>query len=210
MVDDHAIVREGLSAFLNTQPDIEVVAAAGNLAEAGKILAENSVELIILDLSLGHESGFSLLAEVASRKLQIRLLVFSMHSAPKAVQKAIAMGARGFIMKSEPSDYIPTAIRRIMKGEVFISEKVALIAFAELDKDEISPDTSPMVLELLTARELEIFKLLSTGLKPSEMAKSLKISVKTANAHRENIKQKLCCKNSSQLMAFAIRYFQQE
>jgi len=206
VVDDHALVREGLKAFLNLEPDMEVVGTASGSAEALDFLDRHPVELVILDLSLGQESGFDLLPGVGSRTPPPRILIISMYKTSEAVRQALVRGAHGFILKEESAEIIPRAIRRVLAGETFLSEKAAWAALAIAgDVGAAERPAGNEILALLSERERQVFRLLGEGRQVREIASAIGLSFKTVNAHRENIKQKLGMKTSAELIACAAR-----
>lgn len=206
VVDDHALVREGLKAFINLEPDMEVVGTASGSLEALEFLNRHPIELVILDLSLGQESGFDLLPAIAARNPAPKVLIVSMYKTAEAVRQALARGAHGFILKEENAEIIPRAIRRVLAGEAFLSEKAAWAALAIAgDVGAAERPAGAEVLALLSERERQVFRLLGEGRQVREIASTIGLSFKTVNAHRENIKQKLGMKTSAELIACAAR-----
>ena len=206
VVDDHALVREGLKAFINLEPDMEVVGTASGICDALEFLNRHAIDFVILDLSLGQESGFDLLPKIGSLKTPPKVLVVSMYKTAEAVRQAVARGAHGFILKEENAEIIPRAIRRVLAGEVFLSEKAAWAALAIAG--EVGAAERPAgaeVLALLSDRERQVFRLLGEGRQVRDIALAIGLSFKTVNAHRENIKQKLGMKSSAELIACAAR-----
>lgn len=206
VVDDHALVREGLKAFINLEADMEVVGTASGSLEALDFMNRHPIELVILDLSLDQESGFDLLPEIASRNPPPKVLIISMYKTAETIRQALVRGAHGFILKEESAEIIPRAIRRVLAGETFLSEKAAWAALAIAG--EVGATERPAgaaILAMLSERERQVFRLLGEGRQVREIASSMGLSFKTVNAHRENIKQKLGLKTSTELIACAAR-----
>lgn len=207
IVDDHPLVREGLSAFLTTQPDISVVGTGHKISEVLHELARTTADLIIVDLTLQDESGIDMLQQMQQRFPEIKTLVLTMHRSQQLMQQAIKSGARGFILKEEATTNIALAIRAIMAGGMFLTRKIeGFSAFLDEEIKENRPIIAQHLVTQLTFREQQILEFLAEGKKSQEIGERLCLSAKTINAHRQNIKRKLQLKDSAAVTAFAARW----
>ncbi len=217
LVDDHALVREGLRQLLATEEQLEVVFEASSGEELLEQLHTHSCDLIILDLSMPGRGGLSALRTISRRYPQIRTLVLTMFNEPEYLRKAIEARASGYLLKDESFDCLTRAVAAIRDGGRFYTERVPLsheeIASLEaageqllaLDRNEIrqaAPHRSS--LELLTPRELQILRLIARGQMNKEIASDLGISKRTVELHRANIMEQPSLRNLSELVRFAV------
>lgn len=208
VVDDHPIVREGLIKLLQREPDLMACAEADTAAEALQAVTTAKPDLVLLDLSLRSGSGLELMKDLKLRYPQLPVLVLSMHDETVYAERALRAGAKGYLMKDKAKENIIQAVRAILGGELYLSPRMAQTLLVKAATGEPAQGTSPV--DVLSDRELEVFRLLGQGLGTKEIAARLARSVKTIDAHRENIKRKLNLANASDLLQSAIRWMQSE
>jgi DNA-binding NarL/FixJ family response regulator len=208
IVDDHPILRMGMKELLNQEEGFEVCGVAEDIKSARKVLQEMSPDFAIIDISLAGENGLDLVKEISGGKSSISLLVLSMHDESVWAERAIRAGARGYIMKKEAAESIVIAIRNILDGKIHVSEKIMTQL---LDKFHVNPDSRyAPTEEVLTDRELEVFRLIGAGLSTREIADRMKLGVKTIGTYRDRIKQKLCIKNAAELTRRAVLWTEKD
>jgi len=199
LVDDHAIVREGYRALLAKQPGLQVVAEAGDGAEAYRLFKEFLPDLLITDISLPGSSGLELIARIKQRRADAKILVFSMHQNPGFAVQAMRAGALGYVTKSSPPEDLLRAIREVHAGRHTLSADIAqALALEKLGSERIA-------LETLTVREFEILRLLVDGRSSDEIALTLNISPKTVGNCHYLIKRKLGVTSDIELTRLAIK-----
>lgn len=207
IVDDHPIIRQGLGKLVNDQNDLETCAEAQNIGEALTILAECDVQIAVVDLSLGSESGLELIKSIKAHKPDLPVLVLSMHDESIYAERAMRAGAMGYIMKSESFDRILEAIRRVLNGEISVSNDLAAKMLQSYVRGGGSASDCPS--DLLSDRELEVFTLVGRGLATRQIAHAMHLSVKTVETYREKIKAKLGL-NAVELTHHAFQWTQQQ
>lgn len=204
LVDDHPLILEGLVRLINQHPDLEVCGEVGGFNEALQAAAELTPDLVIVDLSLGTESGLDLIVEFSSRHPELHVLVLSMHDETFYAERALKAGASGYIMKEQSPEKVIRAIQRVLEGEIYLSEKMAGKLLRRLAGKPALEDTSPV--SLLSQRELQVLELIGSGLGTSEIARKLILSVKTIETYRAHIKDKLHLDDATALRQFAIQW----
>jgi DNA-binding NarL/FixJ family response regulator len=205
IVDDHTIVLHGLSQLINNEVDLEVTQLAETAEKAMELLdAAPLPDMLITDISLPGLSGIELTKKVAAAHPNLPVLVLSMHDELVHGERAFRAGAKGYLTKQEATEKVIVAIRKILSGEVYLSERMQSVL---LQKVRGGPKNQVVsVLSNLTDREYEIFRLIGLGLGSSEIAAKLSRSVKTIEAHRANLKQKLGLRNANELNRFAANW----
>ena len=204
LVDDHAVVRNGLAELINQATDLAVDGEAATAEEALEKIAAATPDIAIVDLTLGDMSGLELLKHLKARHPQLPVLVLSMHDESFYAERCLRAGARGYIMKKEAIEQVEIAVRQILDGKVYLSQKMSnqfLLAVARGDADKIG---SPV--NQLSDRELEVFECIGRGLGASEIARKLHLSVKTIESYQAKLKEKLHLKDSSQLFQHALHW----
>lgn len=201
LVDDHPVLRQGLSVLINQEPDLEVKGQAENAGEALRLLAEGTFDLAIVDVSLPGIDGIELLKELREKHRSLCTLVLSMHDEKIFAERALRAGAMGFIMKQEAVDNVLVAIRRVLSGQIYVSERVANGVLRKLAAGLSGP--KPNSLNQLTDRELTIFGFIGQGYGTRQIAEQLHLSVKTVESHRAHIKEKLGIATSTELVRYA-------
>lgn len=204
VVDDHPILRHGIAELVNREPDLRVVAEADDTAGALTFLARESCDLAVVDISLGGVSGLELLRTVRHRHPGVRSLVLSMHDESVYAERALRVGASGYIMKQEATKLIVPALRQIHSGQIFLSERMRQRLLSRWIEPPGS-DRPASLLDRLSDRELEVLRLIAGGLKTGEIAQHLHRSVNTIEAHRASLKRKLGVETSAELARAAFR-----
>ena len=208
IVDDHALVRQGLATLINRSPDLEVVGQAPDSGKALELMAQKEPAVAVIDLSLAGGSGIDLLKEVSKRHPNVVTLVLTMHNELFYCERALRAGARGYVMKGEETDEVLEAIRTVLKGEVYVSEHLHSALVDRAANSGAGSSTS--AVESLSDRELEVFELVGRGEPTREIAKQLSVSVKTVETHRHRIKEKLGLKTGTQMVRYAIRWVERQ
>lgn len=202
LVDDHPLVRMGVTKLINQERDLEVVGEAGDITAAMAAVAAGGIDLMIADISLGQESGFDLIARVVSMCPDLPILVISMHEEAIFAERAIRAGARGYIMKKDAPQKILSGIREILEGRIVLNPDISTRIIQKSYKKRTSPE-SISLLEDLSPREMEVLRFIGQGLKTGEIAESMCLSPKTVETYREKLKKKLGLKNAAELVRFA-------
>jgi DNA-binding NarL/FixJ family response regulator len=202
IVDDHAILRQGLAELINDQADLVTCGEAESPPKAIKALVETTPDVVIVDITLAGGDGIELCKQIRNRWPALPILVLSMHDESLYAQRALAAGAMGYVMKQEPQETVMAAIRRVLKGEVYVSEQIASKMLRNLSGARATAETSP--LQRLSDREIQIFRLIGEGRTVKDIAESLFLSPKTVETHKEHIKQKLNLQSSNDLRRYAI------
>jgi len=204
LVDDHPLVRRGLGELLSTEEGIEVCGEAESVAEAMETFDPDGCDLAIVDLSLGGPDGLELIKRLRQCWPEVPVLVYSMHDESIYAQRALAAGARGYLGKQEPPDCVLEAVRRVLSGEIYLSPEMA----QRLEAGS-GDNVNGHPVEQLSDRELEVFGLLGRAHGTRQIAERLKLSHKTIESHRENIKRKLGLRNHNELMRRAVLWVQE-
>ncbi len=208
IVDDHPIFRMGMRELLNQEEDFAVCAVAENIGGARKALKENEIDLAIIDISLSKENGLDLVKEIAAGSSRLPVLVLSLHDESVWAERAIRAGARGYVMKKEASESVISAIRNILDGKIHVSSNMMAHL---LDKFQVNPGVSGApTVDVLTDREIEVFRLIGSGLATREIASRMNLGIKTIGTYRDRIKQKLCIKNGAELTRRAVLWIEKE
>ena len=204
LVDDHPIVRQGLALMLAGEPDVEVCGQAKDVPEAMELIARTNPDLIVVDLSLSGLSGLDLIKEAKARHGDLPVLVLSMHDETVQAERALRAGARGYVMKQEATGTIITAVRQVLAGHIYLSDRMSSKLLGKLAGTASTGAASP--IERLSDREFQVFTLIGQGVGPRAIAEKLGLSVKTVEAHRENIKAKLGLGSGNELIRYAMQY----
>jgi DNA-binding NarL/FixJ family response regulator len=203
IVDDHPIVRHGIAQLLNAQPDIEVTAEAEDAEAALRQLRDGAFELLIVDISMPGLSGLELIRRVKAKDAHLPILVLSMHDESVYAERALAAGARGFLMKHEATDRLVDAVRKLLAGGVYLSRALEERMFQTF----VGGQTASEPLQRLTEREFEVLQLIAQGLTSAQIAKRINRSIKSVEAYRTAIRAKLGAKSTVDLARLALEYF---
>ncbi len=209
IVDDHPIVRNGLSLLINQEDDLVVCGEADNADKALALISELKPHLALVDISLQGSNGIDLTKAIRLSYPETSVLMLSMHDESLYTERALRAGARGYIMKQEPPETVLDAIREVLSGGLHLSGNMKSRMLREL-VDGVSFDESKTGIEKLSDRELEIYELIGRGLSTRKIASTLGLSIKTVDTHREHIKHKLGLKNATELVHHAIRWMDGE
>ena len=204
LVDDHAVVRDGLKELIGNEPDLQVIGEAKDPAEA---IAQAEVlrpQIILLDHSLGGQLALGLIRELQAVAPQASILVLSMHDEKVFAQRALQAGARGFVGKHEDTSTILRALRRVAQGKTFVSDVVSDLLLTSIADSKKADSRSG--LERLSDRELETLRLIGMGLRTHEVAKKLGVGVKTVETHRSRIKEKLGVQSANEVVVLAANW----
>lgn len=204
IVDDHPLVREGLTNLINGQSDLTVCGEAKDSAEAIDGIAKERPDVAIIDISLTNESGLELIKNLVKQFPQVAVVVLSMHDEALYAERALRAGARGYVMKHETSKSVLASIRRVIGGDIYVSERIVNRMALRLSSARRPLAASPV--ERLSDRELEIFQLLGQGRTPSEIARDLNLSLKTVQAYCARAKEKFGVTSLTELLRAAIRW----
>ena len=208
VVDDHAIVREGLTTVINQQADVMVCGGAEDAQTALEAVEKLDPDLVIVDISLKGINGIELIKQIQKRDKKVPILVLSMHDESLYVERVLRAGARGYIMKQEGTEKVVTAIHRILGGDIYVSEAMGKKLLRTFQEGR--PEISGPAVERLSDRELEVFRLIGQGYGTRQIADTLHVSVKTVNTYRQHIKEKLKFETGSELLRHAIQWVQSE
>jgi DNA-binding NarL/FixJ family response regulator len=203
LADDHALVRSGLRAVLDSEGDIEVVAEASDGVEAVEMMLAHEIDLAILDVSMPRLTGLQATAELRRRGLELRVLILSVHDNEQYFFEALRVGAAGYVLKSAANRDLVDACRAAMRGEPFMYPKAVTALIREYLDQARRGESAPA--DPLTARELQVVKLIAEGYTSDEIASELCISRKTVDRHRANTLDKLGMRNAAELTRYAIR-----
>ena len=209
IVDDHPIVRQGLAQLINQENDLLVCGQAEDAHEAILAIREFDPDLVIVDISLRDTSGVELIKDLKVQHPDLPVLTLSMHDEAVYGERALRAGARGYIMKQEATEKVVTAIRRVLAGEVYVSDGMAAKMVSKLVGGGTSKKTGSPI-ESLSDRELEVFRMIGEGYNTREMAEKLHLSVKTIETYRAHIKDKLALQDASELLRSAIQWVNTE
>jgi DNA-binding NarL/FixJ family response regulator len=210
LLEEHPLLRYGLAQYLNSQPDMVVCGEADNISDAREKIHELKPQLMLSALRLGTGDSLEFVKSLNSERPTLLIVIYSAFEETIFAERALRAGADGYVMKRAPKEELLTAIREIMRGNIYVSHDVAMRAFRkslETRSEEDHRAVRPTIgIEKLSDREMHIFFLLGSGLGNSQIASSLNLSVKTVESHRENIKHKLDLGCSRDLVACAKKY----
>ena len=204
IVDDHPLVREGLTNLINGQDDLVVCGEAKDSAHTMNGIVKARPDVALIDISLENESGLELVKQLGSQFPQIALIILSMHDEALYAERALRAGARGYVMKHETSKSVLASIRQVLRGGVYVSERIVNRMALRLTSSRLPITSSPV--ERLSDRELEVFRLLGQGRTTSEIAGDLNISLKTVQAYCARAKEKFGISSLNELLRAAIRW----
>ena len=208
IVDDHPLLRQGIARLINEQDDLLVCGEEGDPNKSLDAIASTNPDVVILDISLKSASGIEVLKNIKVRFPRVLVLILSMHDETVYAHRALRAGAAGYLMKQEASEKVLVALRKVLAGEVYLSEELSHRMLNRLVGGRSSLNGSP--IEELSDRELEVFGLIGQGHGTRPIAEKLHLSVKTIESHRAHIKEKLNLKNATELVHHAIQWAQSE
>jgi DNA-binding NarL/FixJ family response regulator len=204
VVDDHPIVRQGLALLINREPDLVVCGEAEEATGAMQVLASARPDVLIVDISLNGPDGLDLLKTIRTTHPTLPVLILSMHDESIYAERALRAGANGYIMKQEATEKVLVAVRRILSGEIYVSDRIAnkmlkhyITGSGTLRNSSIAD---------LSDRELEVFRLIGEGHGTRQIAEELHLSIKTVESYQAHIKEKLSLRTARELMQRAIQW----
>jgi len=182
IVDDHPIVRQGLAQLINGEPDLAVCGQGEEAYQALRAIKEARPDIVLLDISLKDSDGIELAKELKAQMPHLAVLMLSMHDETMYTERALRAGARGYVMKQEPPNTLLAAVRKVLSGQVHVSDKMGASLLQRMVSGKKSKGGLPM--DRLTDRELEVFRMIGAGKSVKEIAGNLFLSTKTVEAHR--------------------------
>jgi len=205
LVDDHPIVCQGLAALIDEQPDLRVCGQAADEPGAWEQIRTHRPDIVVADLSLRKGSGIDLIKRVRGEYPQMAVLVLSMHDESYYVERALRAGAWGYLTKGEASDKVLVAIRALLEGKIYLSDRLSPTLLKKL-LSGATDDGGDSPVGRLSDRELEVFLFIGSGMGGQEIASKLHLSIKTIETYQAHIKEKLSLKDTRKLVQFAIRW----
>jgi DNA-binding NarL/FixJ family response regulator len=207
IVEDHPLFRERLALLINKELDMLVCGEADNIRQAMEIIQSTQPHAAVVDITLKGSSGLELIKDLKAQSIDLPVLVLSMHDESLYAERVIRAGAKGYITKDEASDKVMSAIRKVVAGEIYLSETMTSRVLKNLSgktAEQVSP------LERLTDRELEVFQLIGKGKTAKEIAETLNLGLTTIDTYRARIKEKLNLKNATELVHEAAEWIRSQ
>jgi DNA-binding NarL/FixJ family response regulator len=208
LVDDHPLMRDGLRLLIQQQPDMAVCGEAEDGLAALTAIEKLKPDLVLADITLPGKSGLELIKDIQALRPGLPVLVLSMHDENLYAERVLRAGGRGYVMKQEGGGRMIEAIRQVLAGKIAVSERMASRILEVFSGRRPTSGDSPVAR--LSDREFEVFQLIGEGRGTTEIATQLHLSVKTVEAHRANIKQKLALKSAPELVRAAVRWVEKE
>ena len=206
IVDDHPIFCLGMSELINKETDLFVCGSVEKIKDANDAIDKLCPDMVIIDISLKDGNGLDLVEDLRNNHKGLPTLVLSMYDESLYAERAFLAGALGYVMKQEAISSVVEAIRQVLSGNIYASEQIKDKIFKRLTSNVTSEEQSP--LDLLTNRELEVFRLIGNGLSSKEISEQLHLSIKTIGTYREKIKDKLNIKHFTELVKVAVHWSQ--
>lgn len=206
IVDDHPILREGLTQIINREKDFEVCGEAGDVAGSLEAIRKCRPDAAVVDLTLEDGSGLRLIENLHYYDRSLMVLVYSMHDENIYAERCFKAGARGYIMKEESIEKVILALRKIIGGDYYVSEKLGFRFLRKFVKNSMKDFKSPV--DILSNRELEVYQFLGKGLRKTAIADQMGLSVKTVETYIENIKRKMNFRTLHAIIVHAIKFTQ--
>ncbi len=203
VVDDHAVLREGLVAQINREPDLTVCGEAETARAAIEAVEKLNPDLLLADITLPGRNGLELIRDLRVMRSSLPVLVLSMHDASLFAERVLRAGGRGYVSKQQSGSQLVKAIRHVLSGQIYLSEEVSTRLLGSFTGKAERPKTLSPV-ELLTDRELEVFNLIGQAKETKDISRRLGMSAKTVEAHRASIKRKLKLKTGPELTRHAV------
>jgi DNA-binding NarL/FixJ family response regulator len=204
IVDDHPIVRQGLAELINHEEDFVVCGQAEDYHEALTAVGQCDPDMAVVDISLKETSGLELIKDIHLQHPDLPILALSMHDETLYAERALRAGAMGYIMKQEATENVIAAIRRVLGGEIYVSDRMASRMVRKLVTGQTVTNASPV--DSLSDRELEVFRLIGKGHGTRQISERLCLSVKTIETYRAHIKDKLALADAAELLQYAIQW----
>ena len=204
IVDDHPMMRQGLAQLIDNEPDLKVIAEADTGGQGLDLVVNEKLDLALIDISLPDKNGLELIKDIRSVKPEMPILIVSMHDEVLYAERVLRAGARGYIMKQEGGKKLLQAIRQVLTGQIYVSEKMSARILETFSGNRQDQSASPVAR--LSDREFEVFQLIGQGKGTKEIAQHLNLSVKTVEVHRAKIKEKLSLLTATDLVRYAVRW----
>jgi DNA-binding NarL/FixJ family response regulator len=204
IVDDHPIIRQGLAELIDQEDDLVVCGQVEDAHQAMKAINKQKPALVVVDVSLKDSNGIELIKDIKVQHPDATVLVLSMHDESVYAERALRAGANGYIMKQEASEKIIQAIRKVLNGQVYLSDKMAANVMNKMVGAKT--DAGVSAIDRLSDRELEVFTLLGQGRGTRQIAQKLHLSIKTIETYRAHIKEKLNLADAAELLQHAIQW----
>jgi len=204
VVEDHPVLCDGLKQLINNQPDLACVGVADNISDAKRLVEQCKPDLMILDLRLKGGDALDFIKTLRVEHPEVKVLVLSQYDELIFAERALRAGASGYIMKENATDEVLRAVRKVLAGELYFSDRVASALVQRTLREK--PDNSRAGVERLSDREMQVFQLLGASYSPREIAEQFHLSRKTIETHCEKIKHKLSLHNAAELKQFARRW----
>ena len=204
VVDDHPFMRAGMTQLIDRQPDLQVCGEAGNSADAMREVAQRHPDLVLTDLTMPGRGGLEFIKDLQAMAAGVPVLVMSMHDEAIYAERVLRAGGRGYIMKEAGGENLLTAVRQVLRGEVYVSPRMAARLLEMFSGRKPRGSSSP--IEKLSDREFEVFQLIGQGNSTRDIAERLNLSPKTVDVHRGHIKEKLELKDTTALVRHAVRW----
>jgi DNA-binding NarL/FixJ family response regulator len=208
IVDDHPVFRFGLRELINQEEDLVVCGEAEDYSTGWSEIERLKPDMVLVDISLKRRDGISLVREIGKYYPDLPVLVVSMHDENQFAKRSLQAGAKGYIMKEETLTSIVKAIRCILEGKIYLSERLKDTFLTQFAGGLTAGDSFPV--SKLSDRELEVYRFIGMGLGTNEIAQKLNLSIKTIGCYRERIKEKLELKSANELIRNAIRWVEHE
>ena len=206
LADDHHLVRAGIRALLQSLPEVEIVAEAGNGQDALTALVRTKPDIALIDISMPGLNGLELAARVSREVPETRIVILSVHGDASHVAQALRVGAKGYLVKDAAADELPILLRSVMRGETYLSPSISRhVVDGFLERSSGLPPESTDASALLTPRQREILQLVAEGRSTKEIATLLELSVKTVETHRAQIMERLDIHDLAGLVRYAVR-----
>jgi DNA-binding NarL/FixJ family response regulator len=204
LIDDHAILRQGLAQLINQETDMTVCGEAEEAPKGFESVGALKPDVAVVDISLKGGNGLELIKNIKASHPDLPILVLSMHDESLYAERALRAGSLGYVMKEEAAGTVLIAIRKVLKGEVVLSDKMQARLLHQLVNGRMKPGGSP--IDTLSDRELEVFRMIGEGRSTRQIAEELHLSVRTVEAYREYIKEKLNLRNATELVQQAFQW----
>ncbi|PYJ04533.1 MAG: DNA-binding response regulator [Verrucomicrobia bacterium] len=204
VVEDHPVLCDGLKQLINNQPDLACVGVADNISDAKRLVEQCKPDLMILDLRLKGGDALDFIKTLRVEHPEVKVLVLSQYDELIFAERALRAGASGYIMKENATDEVLRAVRKVLAGELYFSDRVASAIVQRTLREK--PDSSRVGVERLSDREMQVLQLLGASYSPREIAEQFHLSRKTVETHCEKIKHKLSLHNAAELKQFARRW----
>ncbi len=208
IVDDHPIVRQGLRSLVDQEDDLSVCGEAGSAGEALKALSTLKPDLLLVDISLKGPDGLELTKSVRALQPDIPILIVSMHDESLYAERVLRAGANGYIMKEEVAQNVVTAVRKVLGGDIYISDRMRQKILRGVAGQRSQSAVSS--IDRLSDRELEVFRSIGQGRGTRQIAEDLHLSVKTIETYRAHIKEKLGLSNATELVRQAVQWVEHQ